>query len=52
MNYGHIITRGFLGGTMITRGFGQSSFTAFIKREVLRVVSFIRRTLDIESRFQ
>lgn len=46
---GHLITRGFVGGTMITRGLGQNGFTARIKREVLRLVSFVRRTLELES---
>jgi hypothetical protein len=46
---GHLITRGFVGSTMITRGLGQNNFTAQIKREVLRLISFVRRTLELES---
>jgi len=47
---GHIITRGFIGGTMITRGYGVNSFTAIIIREILRLYSHIKQTLTIESR--
>lgn len=46
---GHIITRGLGGMTLITRGYGVSAFTAIIIREVLRLYSYIKQTLNIES---
>lgn len=46
---GHIITRGLSGRTLITRGYGVSSFTAIIIREVLRLYSYIRDQLDLNS---
>ena len=49
MSAGHIITRGFIGNTMITRGYGANTFTATIIREVLRMTSYIKRTLNLES---
>lgn len=49
MSAGHIITRGFIGNTMVTRGYGQNSWTAIIVREVLRLTSYIKQRLDLES---
>lgn len=49
MSAGHIITRGFIGGTMVTRGYGTNTFTALIYREILRLYSYIKTTLNLES---
>lgn len=49
MSAGHIVTRGFIGGTMVTRGYGQNTYTALIYREILRLYSYIRQTLNLES---
>ena len=49
MSEGHIITRGLSGRTLITRGYGVSSFTAIIIREVLRLYSTIKTQLDLRS---
>ena len=49
---GHIITRGYIGNTMVTRGYGQNTFTAVIIREVLRLYSYIKQTLNIESNIE
>lgn len=46
---GHIITRGLSGRTLVTRGYGVSSFTANIVREILRLYSYIKQTLSLES---
>lgn len=46
---GHIITRGFIGGTMVTRGYGQNNFTALIVREILRLYSYITKTINLAS---
>ena len=49
MSPGYIITRGFLGNTMVTRGYGHNSFSATIIREVIRLTSYIKQTLNLES---
>jgi hypothetical protein len=49
MSAGHIITRGYGGLTIVTRGYGISSFTATIYREVKRVFSRIVQTINLES---
>ena len=46
---GHIVTKGLGGMTMITRGYGVSAFTAIIFREVLRLYSYIKTTIGLES---
>lgn len=45
----HIITKGLSGRTIVTRGYGISSFTAHITREILRLYSYIKQTLNLES---
>lgn len=52
MSAGHIITRGLIGGTMVTRGYGTNTFTALIYREILKLYSFIKTTLSIESNIE
>lgn len=48
----HIVTRGYGGRTAVTRGYGVNSFTAHITREILRLYSYIRTTLGLESRVE
>lgn len=49
MRAGHIITRGLIGNTMVTRGYGQNTYTALIYREILKLYSYIKTTLNLES---
>lgn len=52
MSTGHIITRGYIGGTMVTCGYGQNTFTAVIVREVLRLSSRIAELMELLSPVQ
>lgn len=48
----HIITRGYGGQTIITRGYGSSSLTIRIRKEVLRLYSYVKKTLNIASKIE